>query len=88
MSRFLDEGELRQPEEGRQIQQQQEIFGSELSLSETQVHIRNRLHELNYIQSTAITSDHVVSITQTNTLLVLHTHYNFNYNLRQELLKI
>ena len=47
----------------------------------------------NYIQSTAITSDHVVSITQTNTLLdkvlLTLTHsLQFYYNLRQELLNI
>ena len=47
---------------------------------------------MNYIRSTDITSDHVVSITQTRTLLGLltltYTHYNFNfiYNLSQELL--
>ena len=47
---------------------------------------------MNYIRSTDITSDHIVYITQTRTLLALltltYTHYNFNfiYNLSQELL--
>ena len=46
----------------------------------------------NCIRSTDITSDHVVSITQTRTLLVLLTlilitiYFNFIYNLSQELL--